>query len=113
MVWGSRRIRTKVGAIHVNRGYQQAHNSVSQTVRNQFTSKIYSLKDNSAMSSVTKVKSQKNILTGLRKHSFFYKNLVYKNIKASKCLEIKNIVVLLLVAISISFEGFGKKVTFL
>ena len=40
---------------------------------------------------------------------FFYKNLVYKNIKASKCPKIKNVVVILLVAISISFEGFEKK----
>ena len=43
---------------------------------------------------------------------FFYKNLVYKNIKASKCPKIKNVVVVLLVAISISFEGFEKKMTF-
>ena len=44
---------------------------------------------------------------------FFYKNLVYKNVKASKCPKIKNVVVTLLVAISISFKGFGKKMTFL
>ena len=37
----------------------------------------------------------------------FYKNLVYKNIKAWNCSKIKNIVVISLVAISISFEGFG------
>ena len=35
-----------------------------------------------------------------------HKKLVYKNIKASKCPKIKNVVVILLVAISISFEGF-------
>ena len=44
---------------------------------------------------------------------FFYKNLVYKNVKASKCPKIKNVVVILLVAISISFEGFEKKMMFL
>ena len=38
----------------------------------------------------------------------FYKNLVYKNIKASKCPKIKNVVISL-VAISIFFEGFEKK----
>ena len=41
--------------------------------------------------------------------ALFYKNLVYKNIKASKCPEIKNVVVILIVAISVSFEGFEKK----
>ena len=47
-------------------------------------------------------------------HFFFsYKNLVYKNIKAWNCFKIKNIVVILLVAISISFEGFGQKMMFL
>ena len=40
---------------------------------------------------------------------FLYKNLVYRNIKASKCPKIKNIVVILLVAIFISFEGFSQK----
>ena len=40
---------------------------------------------------------------------FFYKNLVYKNIKASNRLKIKNIVVILLVAISISFKTLDKK----
>ena len=60
MVWGSQKIWTKVGAIQYSSGCQQARNSVSQTVRNQFTSKINSLKENSAMSSVTKVKSQNN-----------------------------------------------------
>ena len=44
---------------------------------------------------------------------FSYKNLVYKNIKALNCSKIKNIAVILLVAISISFEGFGKEMTFL
>ena len=44
---------------------------------------------------------------------FFYKNLVHKNVKALKCPKIKNVVVILLVAISISFEGFEKKMTFL
>ena len=39
----------------------------------------------------------------------FYKNLVYKNIKPWNRSKIKNIVVILLVAISISFEGFRKK----
>ena len=34
-----------------------------------------------------------------------YKNLVHKNIKASKYSKIKNIIVILLVAISISFEN--------
>ena len=38
---------------------------------------------------------------------YLYKNLVYKNVKASKCPKIKNVVVILLVAIS--FEGFEKK----
>ena len=37
---------------------------------------------------------------------FFYKNLVFKNFKASNCSKIKNIVILL-VAVSISFGGFG------
>ena len=36
----------------------------------------------------------------------FYKNLVYKNIKASKCPRIKHVVVILLVAIS--FKSFEK-----
>ena len=44
---------------------------------------------------------------------FFYKNLVYKIIKASNRSTIKNVVVIFLVAISISFEGFGKKMRFL
>ena len=35
---------------------------------------------------------------------FFYKKHVYKNIEAQKCPFFKNIVVILLVAISISFE---------
>ena len=43
----------------------------------------------------------------------FYKNLVYKNIKVWNCSKIKNIVVISLVVISISFEGFGHKITFL
>ena len=43
----------------------------------------------------------------------FYKDLVFKNIKAWNCSRIKNIVVILLVAISISFEGFGQEMTFL
>ena len=43
----------------------------------------------------------------------FYKNLVYKNIKAWNRSKIKNIVVILLVAISVSFEGFDQKMTFL
>ena len=43
----------------------------------------------------------------------FYKNLVYKNIKAWNCSKFKNIVVILLVVISISFEGFGQKMMFL
>ena len=34
----------------------------------------------------------------------FYKNHVYKNVEAQKCLFFKNIIVILLVAISISFE---------
>ena len=34
----------------------------------------------------------------------FYKNHVYKNVEAQKCPFFKNIVVILLVAISISFE---------
>ena len=42
----------------------------------------------------------------------FYKNLVCKNIKPWNCSEIKNIVVILLVAISIFFEGFRKIMTF-
>ena len=46
-------------------------------------------------------------------HFVFYKNPVNKNIKASKCPKIKNGVVISLVAISISFEGFEKKMTFL
>ena len=41
------------------------------------------------------------------------KNLVYKNIKASDRSEIKNILVILLVAFFISFEGFGQKMMFL
>ena len=40
---------------------------------------------------------------------FFYENLVYKNIKASNISKIKNIVVISLVAVSVSFEGFEKK----
>ena len=40
-----------------------------------------------------------------------YKNLVYKNIKAWNCSKIKNIVVILLVAIFIFFEGFDQKMT--
>ena len=40
---------------------------------------------------------------------FFYKNVVYKNVKASKYPKIKNVVVILLVAISIYFRGFEKK----
>ena len=36
--------------------------------------------------------------------NLFYKNHVYKNIEAQKCPFFKNIVVILLVAISISFE---------
>ena len=43
----------------------------------------------------------------------FYKNLVYKNIKPWNSSKIKNAVVILLVAIFISFEGFRKKMTFL
>ena len=43
----------------------------------------------------------------------FYKNLVYKNIKPWNCSKIKNFVAILLVAISISFEGLGKNRTFL
>ena len=39
--------------------------------------------------------------------SLVFRNLGYKNIKASKCPEIKNVVILL-VAISTSFEGFEK-----
>jgi len=35
---------------------------------------------------------------------FFYKNHVYKNVEAQKCLFFKNIEVNLLVAITISFE---------
>ena len=42
---------------------------------------------------------------------FFYKNLVYRNIKPLNSSKIKNIVVILLVAIS--FKGFRKKMTFL
>ena len=36
---------------------------------------------------------------------FFYKNHVYKNVVAQICLKFKNIVVILLVAISISFPA--------
>ena len=39
--------------------------------------------------------------------------LVYKNIKAWNCSKIKNIVVILLVAISLSFKGFSQKMTYL
>ena len=39
-------------------------------------------------------------------HSFFYKNLVYKNIKVSKCPKIKNVVDILLVAVSNSEMTF-------
>ena len=42
-----------------------------------------------------------------------YKNLVYKNIKAWNHSKIKIIVIILLVAISISFHGFSQKMTFL
>ena len=38
----------------------------------------------------------------------FYKNPVYKNVEAQKCSFFKNIVVILLVAISISFEPQDK-----
>ena len=44
---------------------------------------------------------------------YFYKNQVYKNIEAWNRSKNKNIVVIFLVAISISFEGFGQKMTFL
>ena len=54
-----------------------------------------------------------NCSKGLKYTLLFYKNLVYKNIQAWNRSKIKNIVVILLVAISISFEGFGQKMTFL
>ena len=41
-------------------------------------------------------------------HTFFYKNHVYKNVEAQITLEFKNVVVILLVAISISFEPQDK-----
>ena len=40
--------------------------------------------------------------------NLFYKNHVYKNVEAQKCPFFKNIVVILLVAISISFEPQDK-----
>ena len=84
-----------------------------------------------ALAALSGIKTcQRSLLTGAEKNTtvivtsrsgfrtkgtlfFFYKNLVYKNIKASKCSKIKNVVVILLVAISISFEGFKNKMTFL
>ena len=43
----------------------------------------------------------------------FYKNHVYKNVEAQICLKFKNIVVILLVAISISFPASDEIQTFL
>ena len=45
-----------------------------------------------------------NLQSDLATLFFPYKNHVYKNIEAQKCPFFKNIVVILLVAISISFE---------
>ena len=44
-----------------------------------------------------------------RVHFFFYKNLVYKNVRLQNCSKIKNIVVNLLVVISISFARLHGK----
>jgi hypothetical protein len=49
-----------------------------------------------------------DLSVGLSDALFFYKNHVYKNIEAQKCPFLKNIVVILLVAISISFEPQAK-----
>ena len=49
------------------------------------------------------------IFFSIKQFFIFYKNLVYKNFKAWNNSKIKNIVVILLLAISISFKGFNKK----
>ena len=41
-------------------------------------------------------------------YTFFYKNHVYKNVEAQITLKLKNIVVISLVAISISFRGLNQ-----
>ena len=46
-------------------------------------------------------------------HPFFYKNHAYKNVEAQITPKIKNIVVILLVAISISFPASDEIKTFL
>ena len=69
---------------------------------------VFSLQENSCSVAFCKLQSFVSLIT-LSTLFFFYKNLVYKNIKALKCPRIKNVVVILLVAISISFKGFEKK----
>ena len=61
----------------------------------------------------TRLESQQDIWSASSTLFIFYKNLVYKNIKPWNCWKIKNTVVILLVAISISFEDFRKTMTFL
>ena len=56
-----------------------------------------------------------NFISPLRfkKANYVIRLFSNKNVKAWNCPKIKNIVVIVLVAISISFEGFGQKMTFL
>ena len=75
------------------------------TIHRFICSFIYSFTDGAEKQQQPKINRTTNVsFTGKYTRYFFYKNHVYKNVEAQKCPFFKNIVVILLVAISISFE---------